>query len=424
MRKILLLFIALITLFFVTAHAQTRSISGKVVDGDGGALPGASVLVKGSGQGAATDANGNFKITIPSTPGVILVVKFIGYQSLEVAVGDKSILSITLKEDASKLLNEVNVVNIGYGTVSKEAITGSVSSVSAKDIKDFPVATAAEALAGKLAGVTVTTTEGRPGADILIRVRGGGSLTNDNSPLYIVDGVQVDNALSLISPQEIQSIDVLKDIASTAIYGARGANGVVLITTKSGHESRTVVTASAYGGVRKIVNELPVLSPYQFVLDQYDIANYNTAQASKDRFTQTYGTFDDLDIYKNIPFVDWQNQVFGHNAQSFTQNFNLTGGTKTASYSLTLNNTKTVLCFNRALSVLLHRSGLIIPFRINSDLVLMFVTAARKLMVLVPRPQAHRVTTICVTRFVIVPLMAVRHRMQTCLTQTMPAKPT
>lgn len=340
MRKILLLFTVLCTLLLVKANAQTRQVTGKIVSKDGEGLPGASVLVKGTSQGAATDINGAYKITIPSTGNVVLVVKFIGYTTQEVAVGTRSQVNVTLQEDAGKLLNEVNIVNIGYGTVSKDAITGSVSSVSSKDIANFPVSTAAEALAGKLAGVTVTTSEGKPGADILIRVRGGGSLTQDNSPLYIVDGVQVENALSLISPAEIQSIDVLKDIASTSIYGARGANGVVLITTKGGKEGRTIVSFQAYGGVRKITNELPVLNPYDFTQYQYQITNYNTTQLTKDNFTKSYGTYDDLDIYNNIPFKDWQKEVFGHAAQSFTQNLNLTGGTKTASYSFTLNNTK------------------------------------------------------------------------------------
>lgn len=339
MRKILLLFMALFVLFLAKADAQTREISGKVLSKDDESLIGVSVLIKGTSKGVSTDVSGNFKITVPTT-GATLVVKYIGYKTQEVVVGNQNQLTITMIEADSKILNEVNIVNIGYGTVSKDAITGSVSSVSAKDIKDYPVSTAAEALAGKLAGVTVTTTEGKPGADILIRVRGGNSLTQDNSPLFIVDGVQVDNALSLISPQEIQSIDVLKDIASTAIYGARGSNGVVLITTKSGHESRTIVSFSAFSGVRKITNELSVLNPYDFTLYQYQITNYNTTQLQKDAFTKSYGTFDDLDIYKNVPFRDWQSEVFGHNAQSFTQNLNIIGGTKTSSFSFTLNNTK------------------------------------------------------------------------------------
>jgi TonB-linked SusC/RagA family outer membrane protein len=339
MNKLLLSFIAWLILCG-SVFAQNRSITGKVTSKSGEPLIGVSIVMKGTSQGGSTDVNGNFKLNIPAKGDVILSVRYIGFKAQEVTVGSQSQINITLQEDDARVLKEVNVVNIGYGTVSRNAITGSVSSVSAKDLKDFPVSTAAEALAGKLAGVTVTTTEGRPGADIQIRVRGGGSLTQDNSPLYIVDGVQVENALSLISPQEIQSIDVLKDIASTAIYGARGANGVVIITTKGGRESRTIVSMSAYSGVRKITNELPVLNPYDFSLYQYDLTNYNTTQLTKDNFTKSYGTFEDLDIYKNIPFKDWQDAVFGRNALTNTQNFNLTGGTKTASYSFTLNNTK------------------------------------------------------------------------------------
>lgn len=338
MNKFLLQFCMLLFLCGA-AFAQTRPITGKVTSKDGETLIGVTVSVKGTTNGTATDVNGNFKLNVPKG-NVTLVAKYIGYKTREIPLGNQSQITIVLQESDATLLNEVAVVNIGYGSVSKEALTGSVSSVSTKDLKDFPVSTAAEALAGKLAGVSVTTTEGKPGADILIRVRGGGSMTQDNSPLYIVDGVQVENALSLISPQEIQSIDVLKDVASTAIYGARGANGVVLITTKSGHESRTVVSLNAFTGVRKIVNELPVLNPYDFVMYQYDFTHYNTNQLTQDNFVKSYGTYEDLDIYKNVPFADWQDQVFGRNALSRTENLNIAGGNKTSSYSLTLNDTK------------------------------------------------------------------------------------
>src|SRR5476649_22961 len=161
MRKILLLFTALFVLFLAKADAHTREISGKVVSKDGESLIGVSILVKGTNKGVSTDVSGNFKITVPTT-GATLVVKYIGYKTQEVAVGTQSSITVTMLEADSKILNEINIVNIGYGTVSRDAITGSVSSVSAKDIKDYPVSTAAEALAGKLAGVTVTTTEGKP----------------------------------------------------------------------------------------------------------------------------------------------------------------------------------------------------------------------------------------------------------------------
>ncbi|MEE1944662.1 TonB-dependent receptor [Pedobacter sp. KR3-3] len=336
MKKVLLFFCVL-AMGISLAKAQTRQISGTVTDkANGSTLPGVGVMIKGTKIATSTDANGVFKLAIPATGNTTLVVKYIGYNEKEVEVGDKKQVNVALEENATTL-NEV-VVNIGYGTVRKEALTGSVSSVTDKDLAGFPVGTAAEALAGKLAGVTVTTTEGSPGAEIQIRVRGGSSLTGDNSPLYIVDGIQVENALSVLSPNEIQSIDVLKDVASTAIYGSRGANGVVIITTKSGKNGKTIVSLEGYAGVRQIVNELKVMNPYEFVTYQYELYNNNTAQDVKDAFTKKYGTWDDLDIYKNIPNIDWQDKVFGRQAFSNTQILNLSGGTDKTTYNFTLNN--------------------------------------------------------------------------------------
>ncbi|MFM6975545.1 MAG: SusC/RagA family TonB-linked outer membrane protein [Sphingobacteriaceae bacterium] len=338
MKFFLTLFFAL-TFGVLVSNAQTRQISGTVTDkSSASTLPGVTVTIKGTKIGVSTDANGLFKLSIPTEGKTVLVFKSIGYTDKEVEVGTKKQVNVELVENATAL-NEV-VISIGYGTVAKEALTGSVSSISAKDLADFPVSTAAEALAGKLAGVTATTTEGSPGADILIRVRGGSSLTSDNSPLYIVDGIQVENALSILSPNEIKSIDVLKDVASTSIYGSRGANGVVIITTKSGKDGRTVVSFDTYAGVRQIVNKLDVMNPSEFVQYQYELYNNNTSQLVKDAFTSKYGTYEDLDIYKNIPNVDWQDKVFGRQAFSNTQVLNLSGGNKTATYNFTLNNTK------------------------------------------------------------------------------------
>ncbi len=340
MRKILLKTLIL-TLFCINSWAQTRELTGTVVESGGEPVIGATVTIKGAKTGGSTDVNGKFRINVPQSGGVTLLVRYIGFNPKEIVItGQKDIVVTLITADAT-LLEEVSVVNIGYATVSKNAVTGAVSSVGAKDIKDFPVATAAEALAGKLAGVSVTTSEGRPGADIDIRVRGGGSITQDNSPLYIVDGIQVENALSVISPQEIQSIDVLKDIASTAIYGARGANGVVLITTKGGgRDGKTNVSFSSYAGARKITNHLDVLRPYDYVIYQYQLYNNGTDQQTKDAFSDRYGTFEDLDIYKNIPFSDWQDLVFGRSAFGHTENLNINGGDKSSNFNFTVNNYK------------------------------------------------------------------------------------
>jgi TonB-dependent starch-binding outer membrane protein SusC len=184
--------------------------------------------------------------------------------------------------------------------------------------------------------VQVTTTEGTPGAEIQIAVRGGNSISQDNRPLYIVDGVQVENALSLISPQEIQTIDVLKDAASTSIYGARGANGVVLITTKSGRTAtKPQLTYSAYAGVRRIAKQLDVMSPYDFVNYQYEI--YNGNDNDRTTFINRYGRYSDLDLYQGSPATNWQTELFGRNAFNHTQVLGLTGGTKKTSYNITLN---------------------------------------------------------------------------------------
>ena len=336
--KKFLLFFCVLAMGINLAKAQTRQVTGTVTEkANGEILPGVAVTIKGTKIAVSTNEKGAYTIAVPTTGNHTLVFKFIGFIDKEIEVGDKKQVNAAL-EESSTSLNEV-VVNIGYGTVRKEALTGSVSSIGAKELADFPVGTAAEALAGRLAGVTATTTEGSPGAEIQIRVRGGSSLTGDNSPLYIVDGIQVENALSILSPNEIQSIDVLKDVASTAIYGSRGANGVVIITTKSGKDGKTIVSFDTYAGVRQIVNKLPVMNPYEYVMYQYELYNNNTSDEVKSTFTKRYGTFEDLDIYKNVPNIDWQDRVFGRQAFSNTQVLSLSGGTKTTTFNFTLNNT-------------------------------------------------------------------------------------
>jgi TonB-linked SusC/RagA family outer membrane protein len=329
--------ITLVVLHFIIPiflFAQTQKISGIVTDEKGAPLAGVTVIVKNTQNGTQTDAAGKFSLTV--APGkATITFSYLGYRNHEVAADASKPLAISMFKQDNSL---EDVVVIGYGTARKKDLTGSVSSVSQKDLKDVPVNTVAEALAGRLAGVQVTTTEGRPGADILVRVRGGGSISQDNSPLYIVDGIPVDNALSLISPQEIENINVLKDAASTAVYGARGANGVVVITTKGGHEMKTRVSYDGYAGARKIVKTLPVMNPYDFVMYQYQ--RYNGSADDQATFQKTYGRWQDLDIYKNMPFTNWQNEVFGRSAINNTHVVSLTGGTKTTTFNLSVSNAK------------------------------------------------------------------------------------
>jgi TonB-dependent starch-binding outer membrane protein SusC len=335
--------ITLVVLLFLSPFllfAQTQTIRGTVTDEKGAPLPGVSVLVKnkqsGTENGTQTDASGKFALTVNSGTGKITVtLTYLGYKMRELTVDGSKPVDVQMVKEENSL---EDVVVIAYGTAKKKDLTGAVASVGSKDLKDIPVNSVAEALAGRLAGVQVTTTEGRPGADILVRVRGGGSISQDNSPLYIVDGIPLENALSIISPQEIENINVLKDAASTAIYGARGANGVVVITTKGGKEMKTKVSYDGYAGVRKIVNKLEVMKPYDFALYQYQ--RYNGSADDRATFEKTYGRWADLDIYKDIPFTDWQDEVFGRNALNKTHVVGVTGGSKTTTFNLTLSNTK------------------------------------------------------------------------------------
>lgn len=339
MKRILLLFVLLAIVVFRADAQKIRQVTGKVTDkASKESIPGVSVSIKGTAIVVSTDEKGQFKISVPDQGETVLIARYIGYVPQEIPVGKQSKINFILQEDVSQL-NEV-MINIGYGSVRKEMLTGSVSVLSGKDVADFPVGTLAQALSGKMAGLSVTTPEGNPGADIQVKVRGGSSLTGDNSPLYIVDGIPVDNALSILSPGEIESINLLKDVASTAIYGSRGSNGVMIITTKAGKSGKTIISFDVFGGARQIVNKLEVMDPFEFVTYQYELYNNNTSLQVKDDFTKAYGTFEDLEIYKNIPKVDWQDKVFGRQAWSATQILNISGGTDKTTFNFSLNNTK------------------------------------------------------------------------------------
>lgn len=331
-QKALLLFLSILCL--ASAWGQTRQVTGKVTsDSTGQPIAGVTVTVKGASRSTASDAAGNFTIAVPEKGSATLVFSSIGFGSEEVLVGSKSVVNTRLFTSSGTTLSDVVV--IGYQTVRRRDLTGSVSSVGAQQIKDVPLSNAAEVLQGRLAGVQVISSEGAPGAELLIRVRGGGSITQDNSPLYIVDGVQVENALSVIAPQDIASVDVLKDASTTAIYGARGANGVINITTKSGRPGKTTVNYSGSVGWRELPQTQKVLSPYDFVLWQYERSRGSVADSTD--FARTYGTtFDTLQNYKNVPAINWQEEVFGRKANFQNHNVSLNGGTAATSFNLSL----------------------------------------------------------------------------------------
>ena len=329
MKKVLLL-CSMLVLFIGLANAQqTKQISGKVTDKTSkDPIPGASVTLKGTSTVASTDDKGEFKINVPVSGTAILQAKYLGYKLQEITVGSASKVNFTLEDDVSAL-DEV-VINIGYGTVRKKDLTGAVSSVNADVIAAAPVSSALEAIQGRVAGITIATTEGSPDAELTVRVRGGGSITGDNSPLYIVDGFPV-ATISNIAPQDIESIDILKDASSTAIYGSRGANGVVLVTTKNSKDGKTSVSYNAFTGTRQLANKLDVLTPLDYVTWQYE---RSLLDKSPNDYTQYFGNYQDIDLYGNVVANDWQDIVFGRTGTTFNQSLNISGGGEKTKYSL------------------------------------------------------------------------------------------
>lgn len=303
------------------------TVTGTVVDEKGLGIPGVSVNVKGSSQGTLTDMEGNFKISKVSTKATLVFV-FIGMKTEEVAVNGKKNISVIMKEVTTDL---DEVVVIGYGTAKRKDLTGSVSSVSMKDLKDIPATSALQAIAGRMAGVNVTIADGSPDAPIKVRVRGGGSITQDNSPLYIVDGFQVNN-INDIAPGDIETIDVLKDASSTAIYGAQGANGVVLITTKTGKTGKTEININAYTGIKNTYNLTEVLSPYDYVYFQKELDP--GASLTGSAFYTMYGAWEDVDIYKSKTGTDWQQKLYGNTGIQTHVDFGLTGGESSLKYKV------------------------------------------------------------------------------------------
>lgn len=306
---------------------ERKNISGFVSDQSGEPLVGATVRVENSNHGTITNFDGKFELEVPMKSSV--VISYIGYVTVTLPVVNKDIFNIVLSED-SKVLDEV-VVSIGYGTVRRKDLTGSISSLNSQDLKDIPVNSAAQAIIGKMPGVQVTQTEGSPDAEVKIRVRGGGSITQDNSPLYIVDGFPVEG-IGDIAPVDIESVVVLKDASSTAIYGSRGANGVILITTKSGTEGRASISYNMYYGTKHITKTLSVLDPYEYIFWQYE------AQNASSSLTKYFGDFRDLDLYKEMSGTNWQNEIFGQKAVILYNNLSVSGGTKTAKYNISLTN--------------------------------------------------------------------------------------
>ncbi|WP_420149833.1 TonB-dependent receptor plug domain-containing protein, partial [Spirosoma sp.] len=278
MRKFysLLFWSALLAILPGWLLAQGIRISGRVVSAqDGQAIPGVNIVVKGTTNGVSTDANGNYSIAIPNQ-NAVLVLTSIGLNSQEVTVGNRTVVNVQMQESINEL---TQVVVTGYNTTQKKDITGSIASISSDKFKDIPVTGVDQALQGQAAGVLVTQSSGTPGGGLSVRIRGNTSISANNRPLFIVDGVQVqngalttgyggqnDNALALLNPNDIESIQVLKDASAKAIYGSRAANGVVLITTKRGKANqKTTITADVQRGMVDVVKRPNLLNSSQLL---------------------------------------------------------------------------------------------------------------------------------------------------------------
>lgn len=309
------------------AFAQTatqRTITGTVREVSGEVIAGANVRVKNSQVSASTDAEGKYSIKVPAG-NQVLVFSFVGYLSRELPLGKENVLNVSLMGD-SKNLDEVTI-NIGFGSVAKKDVTGSLAEVNMKDLVLAPTKSFEDALGGRIAGVSVGSFDGQPGSGNAVVIRGNNSLTQDNSPLYVIDGFPIEGFdPNTLNPLDIENITVLKDASATAIYGARGANGVILVSMKRGKLGDAVVSFNSYFGMQKDVNRLEVLSPYEFVKLQLELNNIAGAA-----YTTDIGKT--LEDYRGVKGIDWYDKVFRTAPQ---QNYTLSvsGGSAKTKYSL------------------------------------------------------------------------------------------
>lgn len=329
-KKIFSLFIGLVIVGFTQAQI---TITGVVLDERNETLPGVNIQVKGQSKGTITDIDGKFGIVADKATD-ILVFSYLGYQTLELKVNRTKAMQVIMKEETQSL-NEVMV--IGYQDVRKKDLTGSVAKANVTDMLKAPVASFDQALAGRVAGVNVSSGEGTPGGTMNIVIRGNNSLTQDNAPLYIIDGFPVEDpkAGSSINPNDIESIDILKDASSTAIYGARGANGVIIISTKKGNVGAPSISYDGNFGVQRITRKLPMLDAYEFVKLQKEI--WTPADMSGNYgYLRTYNEKEyTLDDYRGVEQYNWQDMIF-QDAMQQSHSITLNGGATGNRYNASL----------------------------------------------------------------------------------------
>lgn len=310
-HKVKVLLFLLLAVFSFRVNAQTETVTGIISDVNG-VLPGVTVIVKGTSNGTVADFDGKFSISLNS-PDAILQFSYIGYKSQEIPVGGKSTIIVVLEED-TELLDEVVV--IGYGTQLEEAVTGSVASIGGKALNEVPAANVTQALQGRLAGVELTQTSTKPGASMQIRIRGTRSLTGSNDPLVVLDGVPFAGSIGDINPNDISDVDILKDASATAIYGSRGANGVILITTQKGKKGQKAkFSYNTFYGLKEVFAKYPMMDGPKFAQLRQDANLY----------------FDGVDESPETN-TDWQDLLYASGMMT-THNISVSGGTENGSYN-------------------------------------------------------------------------------------------
>ena len=323
----------LFVLFSVTVAMAQVLVRGTVVDQTGESVIGASIQVKGTTQGTITDIDGKFSLGVPDKKSVI-VVSFIGYATKELQVDTSKPMSIVLEED-TKVLDEVVVV--GYQEVRKKDLTGSVAKADMNELLNTPVGSFDQTLGGRIAGVNVSSSEGTPGGTMNIVIRGNNSLTQDNSPLYVIDGFPVEDAAiaSTINPSDIESLDILKDASATAIYGARGANGVVIITTKKGKVGKAQLSYDGSVTMQHVTRTIPMMDAYEFVKLQAEMYPEQMTSSNGGYLMEWEGKQWTLEDYRNIDQYNWQDEIF-RTALQHNHNLRLSGGTEGVRYNASL----------------------------------------------------------------------------------------
>ncbi len=327
LAKLLLL---LLGVFFSSTIMPQTTVTGVVKDDLNEPLTGVSILIKGTTKGTITDLDGRFTISANNTSD-ILVFSYLGYKSKELKVVTGKTMQVVLNEDA-KALEEVVVV--GYQDVRVKDLTGSVGKANVADMLKAPVSTFDQALAGRLAGVNVSSGEGTPGGSMNIVIRGNNSVTQENSPLYVIDGFPVEDptAGSSINPNDIESLNILKDASATAIYGARGANGVVIITTKQGKVGKLAINYDGTFGVQRVSNKIPMMNAYDFVKLQEEIWTPAEMYGENGYYATIGGKTYSAEDYINTPQYNWQDEIF-QDAWQQSHNVSLTGGSETSRYN-------------------------------------------------------------------------------------------